>query len=381
MKLIKMKCENCGATLEVNKELDKIKCNFCGAEILIDDKASELRRVEEVKLQARKDNHEQALKEKMELDEIEENNKFKKGKFSKFVIVFTVLCLLFVATAFNDGKTLSGIIGIVQIVCFIIGWLSGMHIIKEKFKGMHTIFIIIGFALIIPFFAVPSNLGGYGYSNSSECDKINWKNINLKDYLVEYNKPVGEISINSDDYLSITLCKVSKNDYKDYVDKIRKFGYTIDSKEYGESFYASSNNGYKISLSWMDKELYISLSKQEENKPNDNAPTNKEEKKEETKKEENNSSTNNNDGLRSDFKAAMDSYEKYMDEYIAFMNKYNSNPSDYELMKEYVKVMKKYKEATDSFKKWESKDLNTSEAKYYLEVQTRVNQKLLDASL
>ena len=59
MKIVKMKCENCGAKLEVNKELDKISCNFCGSENLIDDEATELKRVEEVKLEARKQNHEQ----------------------------------------------------------------------------------------------------------------------------------------------------------------------------------------------------------------------------------------------------------------------------------------------------------------------------------
>ena len=373
MKLIKMKCENCGATLEVNKDLDKIKCNFCGAEILIDDEAAELRRVEEVKLKARKENHEQSLKEKKELEEIEAVDKFKKSKLSKFVIVFTILCLLFVITAFNDGKTASGIVGIIQIVCFSIGWLSGMQIIKEKFKEMHTIFIIIGFALIIPFFAIPSNLGGYSpSSNSSDCEKIDWETINLNKYIPEYNKAIGDISINSDNSLSITLCKVSKTDYRAYVKKVREFGYNVDSMDLDESFRASSNNGYKLSLTWYDdKELDIMLSKTTES---NNNPS-EESKQEETKKEEpkNNTST---DELRSDFKKAMDNYEKYMDEYVTFMKKYNSNPSDYELLKEYNKVMKKYKEAMESFENWESKDLNDAETKYYIEVQTRVNEKL-----
>ena len=70
-----------------------------------------------------------------------------------------------------------------------------------------------------------------------------------------------------------------------------------------------------------------------------------------------------------------------MDEYIAFMNKLNSNPSDAELLMEYTKVLKKYKEATDSFEKWKDNDLNDAETAYYIEVQTRVNQKLADASL
>ena len=43
MKLIKLKCESCGAILEVNSELDKVTCIFCGNEQLIDDEATTLK--------------------------------------------------------------------------------------------------------------------------------------------------------------------------------------------------------------------------------------------------------------------------------------------------------------------------------------------------
>ena len=78
MKLVKMKCENCGATLDVNKNLEKITCNYCGAEILIDDEATKVKRVEDAKLKARKDNHEQSLKERNDI--LEQEVKEKKVK-------------------------------------------------------------------------------------------------------------------------------------------------------------------------------------------------------------------------------------------------------------------------------------------------------------
>ena len=43
--------------------------------------------------------------------------------------------------------------------------------------------------------------------------------------------------------------------------------------------------------------------------------------------------------------------------------------------------MTKYLEMVESFEKWEDKELNTEETKYYIQVQSRVNQKLIDASL
>lgn len=98
------------------------------------------------------------------------------------------------------------------------------------------------------------------------------------------------------------------------------------------------------------------------------------------------SSTNNNSSsttsIGKEFKQAMDSYEAFMDEYIAFMTKYNaSKGTSPELIKDYGEYMKKYIEWADDFKKWEGKDLNKEEAKYYVDVQTRVTQKLMNASI
>ena len=98
-----------------------------------------------------------------------------------------------------------------------------------------------------------------------------------------------------------------------------------------------------------------------------------------------NSIANNNSSstdLRKDFKQAMDSYETFMDEYISFMTKYsNSNAKTSQMFIDYGKYMKKYTDLVEDFKNWESKDLNKEEYKYYIDVQMRVNQKLMNASI
>ena len=58
MKMIKLKCDQCGASLEVNSELNEILCNYCGNKILIDDEATKLSRMEDAKLKAKKKNYE-----------------------------------------------------------------------------------------------------------------------------------------------------------------------------------------------------------------------------------------------------------------------------------------------------------------------------------
>ena len=82
--------------------------------------------------------------------------------------------------------------------------------------------------------------------------------------------------------------------------------------------------------------------------------------------------------LREEFKSAMDSYEKFMDEYVAFMKKYNANPSDLSILAEYSNYMSKYADFVKNFEKWESEEMNAAETAYYIEVQARVNKKLLE---
>ena len=95
-----------------------------------------------------------------------------------------------------------------------------------------------------------------------------------------------------------------------------------------------------------------------------------------------NTSINNTIELGKEFKQAMDSYETFIDEYIAFMTKYtNSNAKTTQMLTDYGEYMKKYIDMADAFKNWENNNLNKEEAKYYVEVQTRVTQKLLNASI
>lgn len=86
------------------------------------------------------------------------------------------------------------------------------------------------------------------------------------------------------------------------------------------------------------------------------------------------------DGMRPEFKEAMDSYEAFYDEYCEFMKKYSENPSDLSLLAEYAEMMSRLAEMDEQFEAWEDEDLNTEEMKYYLEVSSRIAAKLLDVA-
>lgn len=82
--------------------------------------------------------------------------------------------------------------------------------------------------------------------------------------------------------------------------------------------------------------------------------------------------------IRPEFKEAMDSYEAFYDEYCAFMKKYTENPTDMTLLGEYASMMSKSAEMTQKFDAWNSEDLSEAELTYYLEVSSRVTQKMLE---
>ena len=84
--------------------------------------------------------------------------------------------------------------------------------------------------------------------------------------------------------------------------------------------------------------------------------------------------------IRSDFKAAMDSYEKFFDEYVAIMKKYKEDPTDMSILADYATYMAQYADTMKKFEKWENEHLNQAEIQYYIEVQGRISNKLLEAA-
>ena len=487
MKLVKMKCENCGATLDVNKDLDKIHCNFCGAEILIDDEATSVKRVEEAKLNARKKNHEQSLKERQDNLEQDINEKkilaeanavdnFKKSKFSKVLLVFAAICGLL---TFTRSFSFASIISFVQAGLILTAWLMGMQIIKEPKKKLYLLLAVAGFTLIIPWIAIGNNSSSY----HEKSGKIDLNDIELKEYLPVPKKMYGRLETNRTDLLIMDITSISEKDYRDYVkNEVTEKGYTLDLEyEEWDSVYGAFNKeGYSIRISYLSYDKYMSITLEKPEKLEEaewptsglgsKVPTpksnliniswnnsetfiakvrasfddyndyvksveekgyivdyNKDKKSYRAKndqkyeihlmylggnvmeislkspdgKKESNSSTSNsnntsnnngnnnskkeeatkpsNNGLRTDFKKAMDDYETFMNEYVEFMKKYSkSDGSDMSLLKDYATMMSKYEKSMKSFEAWEDDDLNDAETKYYIEVQGRVNKKLLE---
>lgn len=209
--------------------------------------------------------------------------------------------------------------------------------------------------------------------------EIEWPTTGLGAILPVPKSNLGDISWNNSTTFIVHLGNTTIDDFNEYVKSCEAIGFTNDYSKGDESFTAYNEQGYKLHLMYLGANVIeISLEAPEENNQEPSSTT--EPTTPETTEPEPTTDTPvaSNSGMSDEFKAAMDSYESFMNEYIDFMKKYSQNPTDMTLISQYSSMMQKYAEQVEAFNNWNSSDMTTEEASYYLEVQTRVNQKLLE---
>lgn len=82
-------------------------------------------------------------------------------------------------------------------------------------------------------------------------------------------------------------------------------------------------------------------------------------------------------GVDPDLKEFLDSYEAFVDEYVVFMQQYSKNPTDLSLLARYTDIMQKYSDFAVKVEKYDTKEMSTEDAAYYLEVTSRCSRKML----
>lgn len=79
-----------------------------------------------------------------------------------------------------------------------------------------------------------------------------------------------------------------------------------------------------------------------------------------------------------EFKAAMDSYEKFVDEYVVFVEKYKESGSPASMMSEMADYMTKYAETMQKIDDIDEENLSTEDWAYYTKVAARIMEKLAE---
>ena len=258
-------CKSCGAKLNVDVSQVMAICDHCGNSVLISEllNESDAVKVQKIKSQAYKDvemGKQQLEAEKLKIASEKEKKqaettvveKFKKSKFSKVLIAFTVISALMCAVAFNNSRILAGLVALVQIALFGASWLMGMQIIKEKKNGIRVLAAVVAFVLFIPYF----NLSNVADNKGTPFE---WNDIVLSEMLPTPDSTVGEIHSNSQTELMLDVHGISEAQFNDYINACKEKGFTIEADLSGISFTAYNQDGYRLSLSYYESSAELSI--------------------------------------------------------------------------------------------------------------------------
>lgn len=84
------------------------------------------------------------------------------------------------------------------------------------------------------------------------------------------------------------------------------------------------------------------------------------------------------DGMRPEFKEAIDAYVEFFEEYCDIMEQYAANPTDFSMLTKYADYMAKYAEYMEKLEALDDGTLNNAEAAYYLKASAKITEMLAD---
>ena len=238
------------------------------------------------------------------------------------------------------------------------------------------------------------SLGYYGSRDQMEIElekpiemsAITWPTSKAGNQLPAPKSTTGKFSYENDDGFSVYIGNTSKDDYNSYVKACSDKGFTVNYNK-DDNFYDADNNaGWHVSIKYEGNNIMsidIDAPSESSTAPSASEDTTKPAESKPAQSKPAKTANNDSDmvdGIHRDFKEAMDSYEEFFDEYVAFMKKYENSDNPMSMFSDYTKFMSQYSETMQKLDEWKSKDLNTKEAAYLLDVTNRINKKLLEVA-
>lgn len=238
------------------------------------------------------------------------------------------------------------------------------------------------------------SLGYYGSRDQMEIElekpiemsAITWPTSKAGKQLPAPKSTTGKFSYENDDGFSVYIGNTSKDDYNSYVKACSDKGFTVNYNK-DDNFYDADNNaGWHVSIKYEGNNIMsidIDTPSESSTAPSASEDTTKPAESKPAQSKPTKTANNDSDmvdGMHRDFKEAMDSYEEFFDEYVAFMKKYENSDNPMSMFSDYTKFMSQYSETMQKLDEWKSKDLNTKEAAYLLDVTNRINKKLLEVA-
>ena len=192
----------------------------------------------------------------------------KLSLFGKVMTIAIIICTLLCFIAFACDKILAGIITIMQLGLWIVGWLMKKQIIKTKETYIYIILIAIAFVLFVPYFSLMSaskesvtDFSDLSYDNDTESTEtlsdLVWPDSELVDLLPTPKSTKGYVLWEYVDEVSVYVGETTKEDYVAYKTDCIEKGFSAVTSE-GDNFYNANNeSGYRLSLSYQEEQAMV----------------------------------------------------------------------------------------------------------------------------
>jgi len=220
-----------------------------------------------------------------------------------------------------------------------------------------------------------------------EMKEIQWPNSEISALLPVPESNIGNISWEYSSGFAIYIGNTSKEKYNEYVNKCIENGFKVDYAK-GDTYYRAYNpDGYYLSLSYEGFNIvYITIDEPDETKTPESTDTPSSVEDTSTSdsipvEEENTRDNSSGDDIRPEFKESMDSYEAFFDEYINFMETFSTSSNSIDMMNEYLNFLDQYTITMEQMDSIDVNNLSSAEYDYYIEVTSRITQKLLQISI
>lgn len=255
---------------------------------------------------------------------------------------------------------------------------DGFEVDVEKNSSSFNAYNSEGYSLQLSHYSTEKKLS-IQLEKPMEMSSIQWPSSTAGSLLPAPKSTKGKFSFENDNSFFVYVGNTTKENYDEYVAACSDKGFNINYDK-GDTYYNADNaDGWRVSLKYEGNSVMTIRIDAPDNSKNDDKtsePEVTETPKTTEEPEEASNNSNNLSGVRSDFKKAMDSYEKFFDEYVAIMKKYKENPTDESIIADYTRYMEKYNQMVEDINEWKGKNMNAAETEYYIEVIRRTSEKL-----
>ncbi len=210
----------------------------------------------------------------------------------------------------------------------------------------------------------------------AKCDAYSWPTTDLASQLPKPESSKGKIEKDSSSAFYIKVCGTDATAYDNYVKALQEKGFTVDYFKSSSAFNAKKRRRYPVNIRYDSAGATPSWPFSSSPRTTLRLPARPGTAPRKTTMISGSGDASTGSSSDADFKAAMDSYESLMNEYADFMEKYNAGGHPASMAADYAKIMVKYNDAMKKLDAIDENSLTPEEQQYYIEVQTRVNQRL-----